>query len=321
MVFSIIVPMYNVEQYLDKCIQSIVSQTVSDYEVILVNDCSTDRTLEIAQSWKDRFDRIKIINKPKNSGLSDTRNVGMDVSKGDYIVFVDSDDYIENGALEVFYRIINGYAPDIIYAGFIKENEQGVKKHKFGFISESERIYSSQDYMRSELKHRNLFAGAQFGIYRRDMLINNRLYFKSGILHEDEEWTPRVLMKAKSVYLSNNYFYHYLKRDGSITTKKDRTKNGLDLSRTCTELEKYAVINISDGQLLKLYYNQLAKLYMKAMCVGKLYRKEYRDTVDRFFPIRHSSIFFDILKAILFAFSLRLYAGFDSVFGDDWRGI
>ena len=100
---SVIVPIYNVEKYLEKCIESILAQTYTDYELILVNDGSTDGCYEICQKFSKRDVRIKLINKP-NGGLSSARNVGIDNSKGDYITFVDSDDYISKYMLQELYR-------------------------------------------------------------------------------------------------------------------------------------------------------------------------------------------------------------------------
>ena len=319
MQFSIIVPMYNVEKYIDKCIKSIISQSYKDFEVIIVNDCSSDNSLQIAKLWQSKSDKIQIIDKEMNSGLSETRNKGIIQARGNYFLFVDSDDYIESDTLEEFNRIIEQYKPDIIYGGVIQKYESGRTLYKYGFVSKPDTLYISKDYMKIELKHRNLFAMAQCGIYRRELIIKNNLFFKSAILHEDEEWTPRVLMNANSIYLSKKYFYYYLKREGSITTKKDRTKNGIDLLQTCLELENYANQNLKNSELLRLYYNQLAKLYMKGTCIGKLYRKEYKKIVNRLFPLKHACQPFDILKAILFAISLNVYAKFDSIFGDNWR--
>ena len=171
--------------------------------------------------------------------------------------------------------------------------------------------------MRSELEQRNLYAAAAFGIYNRKKIIDRNLFFKEGILHEDEEWTPRVLLNLDTVYLSEFNFYHYIKRPGSITTKADRTQNGLDLMQTCIQLELYSANIILDSGLLKLYKNQLAKLYMKAVCIGKINRKEYKNRIDRLFPIRNACKKFDVIKSILFAISPNLYLRVYKIWGDE----
>ena len=125
--FSIIVPIYNTEKYLDKCIQSILSQTLSDYEVLLIDDCSTDSSLSIACKYQS--DCVRVLKNSSNSGLSKTRNKGMEHAKGDYIVFLDSDDYIEQNALYELNKLIcENEFPDIIYTGFIEERGTIQKK-------------------------------------------------------------------------------------------------------------------------------------------------------------------------------------------------
>ena len=310
--------MYNVEKYIDKCIQSILLQSINqnDFEIILVDDKSTDNTLKSVEKWLDH-DNIKLIKKESNTGLSDTRNKGLAIAEGDYVLFIDSDDYIEKSTLQTFYDIIFDNQPDVIYGGYIEEYGNGKYYKRYGYKSTSDRMYTASDYMKSELKHRNLFAPAPFAAYKTNLIISNNLFFKIGILHEDEQWTPRVLMEAKTVYLSSFCFYHYFKRQGSITTRKDRTKNGLDLISTCTELEKVAIRKITDKLLLKLYFNQLAKLYMKAASIGELWRAEYRGCVDRLFPIKHAIFPFDIVKSLLFLFSIRAYCKLNTFTGKE----
>lgn len=319
MKFSIIVPMYNVEPYIDKCIESLVEQSFGDFEIILVDDCSSDDTLYRAKKWSAKSHRIIVIEKKTNTGLSDTRNLGIEHASGDYLLFVDSDDYIEKDSLRIINDIVVNTNPDIIYAGYIQENENKNSKKKYGYKSEAEKLYSAEEYMQSELKARNLFAAAAFGIYRKDLIIRNGLYFKVGILHEDEHWTPRVLMNANTVFLSSYHFYHYVKREGSITTKKDRTQNGLDLINTCYELEQYSAARIKDAQLQRMYANQLAKLYMKAVCIGELDRQRYSNIINRFFPIKHACKLYDIAKALVFMVNINVYKKLDMFFGDDWR--
>lgn len=319
MKFSIIVPMYNVELYLDKCIDSLLSQTYNDYEIILIDDCSSDNTLNIARKWSLKSTKIVLIEKSKNSGLSDTRNIGIKRSCGDYLLFVDSDDYIEKDTLKNMYDIIFETKADIIYAGFFQEYPNNISIKKYGYNSKPDKLYNTEEYMYSELESRNLFAAAAFGVYKRDLITDNCLFFKIGILHEDEHWTPRLLMNSSTIFLSSYHFYHYVKREGSITTKKDRTQNGLDLINTCIELKKYSLIHLKDSYLQKLYNNQLAKLYMKAVCIGELDYKTYRHVVDRFFPIKNAYKIYDIAKALLFMTSISLYKRIDKLFGDNWR--
>lgn len=305
MLLSIIVPIYNVESYLKKCIESILNQEMNDYELILIDDCSTDTSLNIAKQYKNRSN-IKIIEKKKNSGLSDTRNIGLKEAKGKYILFLDSDDYIEGGSLSMIQNLIcTQNRPDIIYFGFYEENENIIEK-KYGYRSTKNHLYSGTEFAKSELLQRNLYAAACFGVYNREFLVLNNLFFKVGIFHEDELWTPQVVIKADTIYTSEYAYYHYVRRRNSITRRTDKTQNGIDLINSCKELD--CLLNlIDDHQLYKLMNNHIAMLYMKAMSEGKLFRKEKRKYIDRFYPLKKTCFNKDKAKAILFALSLRLY--------------
>lgn len=312
--FSIIIPIYNTENYLDRCIQSVLNQTMSDYEVILIDDCSSDSSLKIAQSYESAH--VRILKNEMNSGLSVTRNNGIRNASGDYILFLDSDDYINSSALfDLNVLICQNAFPDIIYTGFIEERGH-CKTKKFGYASEHDKLYSRYDFLKSELEKRTLYAAACFGVYKRNFIVDNRLFFKAGIYHEDELWTPQVVYRADNIYLSNLAYYHYIRRDDSITKAKDKTQNGIDLIKSCKELA--GIFNdMDDIYLEKLMNNHIAMLYMKAMCRGRLYRKEYIGIIDRMFPVRNAFMLKDRMKAILFLISPYCYYLLDKRYGDN----
>lgn len=305
MLLSVIVPIYNVEPYLVKCINSIVNQNTNNYELILIDDHSTDDSLSIAKQFEHNC-RVKIIAKGTNSGLSDTRNIGLKHSTGDYIVFLDSDDYIEDGALEnIQYIISNNNYPDIVYFGFYEE-VNGLIHKKYGYKSKVNQLYNGVEFIKNELSQRNLYAAACFGVYKRDFLIANNIIFKAGIFHEDELWTPQVVLAAKTIYTSEYVYYHYVRRKNSITRKDDKTKNGIDLLNIAKELDSLFT-RTNDSRLNKLMNNHIAMLYMKGMSEGKLFRKETKKNIDRFFPLKKTCFVKDRAKAILFAVSLKYY--------------
>lgn len=315
MFFSVIVPVYNVEKYLNRCVDSLLGQEFDDFEILLINDGSTDRSAEIAKSYTN-YKTIKFVDKKENSGLSNTRNFGMRMARGKYIAFVDSDDYVETWYLRKLNNIIVEHAyPDIVYTGFIEERAQ-VSKKEYGFVSDKNVCYKSIDFLKNELSKRNLYAAACFGTYSRHMLNENELYFKPGIYHEDELWTPQVLYNARSVFTSELAGYHYVRREDSITKVKDKTQNGLDLLESCKELMVFSR-KIEDSELRKLMRNHIAMLYMKAMCRGRMYRKQYCNLIDRSFPLKNTSFKYDRMKSFLFWFSLRMYFLLDRVMGDN----
>lgn len=311
--FSIVVPMYNSEKYIDKCLESLNSQDIDDYEVIIVDDGSSDDSINKAKIWVNRSDKMKLIIKEKNGGLSETRNIGINAASRKYLMFVDSDDYIEKNSLGALRsKIIDGGFPDVMYAGM--NLIDGVTTSYFGYVSSPNTLFKSFEFMKSELRNRNLFAMAQLGIYKRDIIVRNGVFFEKDILHEDELWTPMFLFACNNVYTSKIVFYNYVKHQGSITRAKDKTKNGIDLMNTSVKLDSY-INNLDDKELVKLMKNHVAKLYMKGMARGRLYRKAYRNQVDSFFPIKRTCFLYDTLKAILFATNLKLYYYIDQKVG------
>lgn len=305
MFISVVVPVYNVEKYLEKCLQSLIEQCYSDMEIVVVDDKSTDRSLCIAKKY-EKYNNVKVISKEKNTGLSDSRNVGIRESRGQYIMFLDSDDYVEDGCFFKIQEIVKKEnEPDIVYFGYSEEYESTNEKYiKYGYVSQKDKIYTGEEFAIAELKQRNLYAAACFGIYNREFIVRNNLYFESGLLHEDELWTPQVILRANKVYTSDYVFYHYLRRNGSITRSGNKTKHGQDMLCICKKLDILAN-EIKNPELKKYMDNHIAMLYMKGMTEGRLYQTNME--IDRFYPLRKVCFKKDRAKAILFAFSLRLY--------------
>ncbi len=305
MFISVIVPVYNVEKYLNKCMTSLLNQHYTDMEIIIVDDKSTDSSLSIAKGYK-KYKNIKVISKEKNSGLSDSRNIGIREASGKYIMFLDSDDYVEDDCFFKIQEIVKEeHEPDIVYFGYYEEYEDtNIKNVKYGYVSSRNHAYTGEEFAFAELRKRNLYAAACFGIYKRELLMKNKLFFESGILHEDELWTPQVILNADKVYTSDYVFYHYLRRKGSITRSGDKTKHGKDMLYICKKLDKVSK-TIKVSRLKKYMDNHIAMLYMKGMTEGKLYQKQVE--IDRFYPLRKACFAKDRVKAILFALNLKIY--------------
>lgn len=301
---SIIVPVYNVEKFLDKCILSLINQTYRSIEIILVDDGSTDNCPKICDYYSKKDSRIKVIHK-KNGGLSDARNAGLQLAIGEYILFVDSDDYIELDTCERFIEAMGNERPDIVVGNAIKKDgtKKTIMKHKY--ITKGTLI-TGEEYLKQELKSRTMYMAAWLNLYRRDFLLTNNLMFKDGLLHEDEHFTPRCFLKAKKVLGTDIIFYNYLIRDNSITKKKDLSLNGVHIIQTCYELaETYS--KIEDKELRRLLYNNLVTKYLYGFQIGKLYKKEYKNLIKKKFVWKHASSLRNFLKAILFITSKRAY--------------
>lgn len=228
--FSVIIPIYNVEKYLKRCVNSVLEQSYKNIEIILVDDGSPDNCPKICDEYAHIDYRVKVIHK-ENGGLSDARNAGMKLSTGDYILFVDSDDYIEIDACKKFLHFAhNGY--DILIGDALVENGKCNLSHIF-----SSDVMNGMVYYKNALKARKAPVAAWLNAYRREFLIQNALKFKPGILHEDVEFTPRAIIAAESVICTNIVFYHYVIRDNSIMRQKDQRKNAIDLYNTFVSMK------------------------------------------------------------------------------------
>lgn len=300
---SIVVPVYKVEKEIHRCMESLLDQTFKSIEIILVNDGSPDNCPKICDEYSKKDDRVKVIHK-ENGGLSDARNVGLLEAVGEYVLFVDSDDYIDKNACEVFYKNIKDNI-DIIVADAIKiENDRKILMCHAEISSEF--ILSGKEFLKRQLASKKMNMAVWLNLYRRNFLIENNLFFKKGILHEDEQWTPRVFLAANKVKYIKFPFYNYIIREDSITKKKDRTKNGIDLVNTCYELEKIYE-EIDDVELKRLLNDYLVMLFLNAINFGNLYSKKYRNIYDPTFLIGKATSRRNIVKSKLFLFNKKIY--------------
>ncbi len=298
MLFSVIVPVYHVEEFLPRCVDSIINQTYKDIEIILVDDGSNDNCPEMCDNYAKADGRIKVIHK-KNGGLSDARNAGLDIATGDYIIFVDSDDYIEKETCQKVYEHIKA-KPDIIIGDAIVEGGTNRLKH----ISFSGEL-SGKEYLCLALNAGHAPMATWLNIYKNTFLKNNGLRFKYGILHEDEEFTPKAFLKAQSVVRADINFYHYVIRNDSITTKKDKKKNLTDYYDTCEELSNL-IYKIDDKCLKNLILNSLVFKYLTLYVTAKGYEygKEY---YHKAFIIKNAKTFKTRFQSILYCISPKMY--------------
>ena len=218
MKFSIIVPIYNVEQYLPKCLGSLREQTFQDFEVICVNDGSQDGSVAIAESWVGQVSNARLISQP-NAGLSAARNTGLEVAKGEYVLFLDSDDWLEPSALQILAESLEGEDMLCFNGRRYMEFEQ---QYESADPMEPEKAISGWDYYcRHALEHRNFaFECVVLRCYKREFLLNNALRFKPGIFHEDDLFTPFVCFFAQDVKVISEVLYVYRVRSNSIMTTR-----------------------------------------------------------------------------------------------------
>lgn len=211
---SIIVPVYNVESYLKRCIDSILAQTCSDIEIILVDDGSTDASPRICDEYADKDSRIEVIHK-KNGGQSEARNRGLDICKGDYISFVDSDDWVEPAYIEELLKLITKEDVDIAICE-LKRTKFFEEKNEPQKIDS--RCYTSADAIRRLFVQKEVsFIGPVCKIYKRRLF--NTVRFPVGKFHEDEFVTHVLFSHAKKiVYTSAILYYYYQRADSTMGT-------------------------------------------------------------------------------------------------------
>ena len=238
MLFSILIPVYNVEKYLRECLDSVVAQTYSDWEAICVNDGSTDGSASILEEYAAGDSRFTIVSKT-NGGLSSARNVGLDASKGEYILFLDSDDWLEMNALDSLAGQLDG--EDLMCFSGRRYFEAEGKLMAPDRLTER-RYLSGMDYYNENALARRDFAFVCVVLrsYKRSFLLENGLRFKEGILHEDDLFTPQACYYAKGISVIDECLYNYRVRPNSITTTVNM-KRLVDLMSTANELAAFFV--------------------------------------------------------------------------------
>lgn len=210
---SVIIPIYNVEQYLNQCLQSICMQSYKNLEIILVDDGSSDHCPEMCDEWAEKDSRIHVIHK-KNGGLSEARNVGISCAKGEYIAFVDSDDWVEKDLYQKLWNELHKNNAQIAACRIVKVFEATSEEQK---IYSEQKIFTSKEALQTLLKGQDFCAVAWNKLYRRDIIGNIR--FPVGRLHEDEFFTYRVIANASRLVLVPEAQYYYRQRAGSIMDK------------------------------------------------------------------------------------------------------
>lgn len=296
--FSIVVPIYKVEAYLDKCIRSLIGQSYSDIEIILVDDGSPDRCGEMCDAYALEDSRIKVIHK-KNGGLSDARNTGIHAAVGEYLIFVDSDDWITEDACERLLPFA-WQGEDILIGDGVSIGAH--KRLSHGYILDS---VSGKEYLKLALRAGSMPMAAWLYVYKREFLLNHALEFKYGIVHEDEQFTPRAFLAAERVRETGVCFYCYQIRESSITTGKDYRKNARDLYETCQELQALYE-KLEDEELKNRLLDSLVVKYLSLFQAGRLYRYG-RVCIRKTFVRANARSKKTRAKARLFSLSPRLY--------------
>jgi glycosyltransferase involved in cell wall biosynthesis len=225
MLLSIIIPVYNVEEYLAECLNSVVNQTYPHIEIIIVNDGSTDNSEDIINQYSQQDNRIIVIEQ-SNKGLSAARNSGLKIASGDYILFVDSDDYIKLNACEIIVKYLLEFPYDMIV--FNRYIFWGKKIVPYSTFTRYQNNYTGEEYFYDAVKSHVFAASVCYCIYKKELIRENNILFTEGILYEDLLFKFQCLMHSKHLKSTNYFLYYYRQREGSImSTMKEKDKDVL----------------------------------------------------------------------------------------------
>lgn len=226
---SVIVPVYQVEKYLEACLNSLVQQTLKDIEILVINDGSTDGSQDIINVFQAKYPhKIKAFSK-QNGGLSDARNFGLDRAIGSYIGFVDSDDTISETMFEDMYQLAEKYSAEMVICNLQKAGETGRVVKKLTQIPDKPEVFVLKD-------HLDVFSDLSYfacnKIFRRDLFVRKR--FKTGLHFEDIQLIPQLLLQCTVIAQTQKYHYQYMERADSIT--KNHSRKGLDILAAVREV-------------------------------------------------------------------------------------
>ena len=294
---SIIVPVYGVEKYLRKCLDTLVNQTLKDFEIIVVNDGSPDNSQLIIDEYSKKYSNIHAYIK-ENGGLSDARNYGLKYASGEYIAFVDSDDYVSKDMFEKMYnKAISGNFDLVICdLNLVYENSTDI-------TLVSSNVNNDTTNIKKLMK--NIYPVAWNKLYKRT-LFNNKVYFKERVWFEDVEFLYRMLPFVKTIGVVKEPFYQYLQRQGSITSVIDkRLYNYIDNWNGIIKF--YKERNLYNDYHKELEYSYVRYLYATFLKRAAQYNQEdYFNAVDaaiknvkEYFPhYRRNAYFYQSIKGL-----------------------
>jgi len=295
---SVIVPVYNVEKYLKECLNSLTNQTLKQIEIVCVNDGSPDNSLGIIEDYAQKDNRITVVSR-KNGGLSAARNSGIENAKGKYIYFLDSDDFITENALEKLYTLSEKENLDILYFGVENyfENEE-LKKHDI----KEDTYYVRKQYFDIAVSGDVLFERflaedmficcVPFQFIRKDFLVESGITFKEGMLHEDELFSPQLILEAERTMVIEDKLYMRRIREDSIMTTAPTHRNFIGYFIAYTALTSKAIINNKYSDTAKATLSLYTrKLYNTSRRIYKQISAEEKRLVDINLPAECKLLF------------------------------
>ncbi|MCH5269095.1 MAG: glycosyltransferase [Lachnospiraceae bacterium] len=264
---SVIVPCYNAENIIDRCLNSLVNQTLGleNMEIILVNDASTDGTLQVLKTWEEKYpDSILLIDSTVNMKTGGARNLGIQYASGEYIGFVDNDDWVDETMYEKAYSAAEKYDCDVVSVLYAREREDG---YRFPFAMPTGEKNVLVDATKPVSEGISALPGEVWSkIYRKSMVMDNNLYFPEGLSYPENYWEPLVKYYMKSYYVVDEILYHYIQYEKSIILTGDMS-NILDR----LEIEKKLLQEIKERKLADINEPQIVRDFIQRYYVNTLY--------------------------------------------------
>jgi len=307
-VVSIIVPVYNVEAYLERCLISLGAQNYTSLEILLIDDGSTDKSGEICLRYSRQDVRFNYTKK-ENGGLSSARNLGLELATGEFVLFVDSDDFIDTDAVARLVEIMQGENLDILCTNYRVITDNKVSQGLW-LKNIYDEVATGEDYLYYTLKNNQYSSIVCDKMYRLEYLNEFGFKFMDGITHEDEHFTPRVMLHARRVKYENMMFYNYVKRENSLSSPPNFNRNYQDILKVVYGLERYVHTNCQaiSVRTKQSVLNLLAGIYVNYFAKNIRNIKNVRRDVDYRFLLRNVYKTRTRIKVLLFILAPRIYA-------------
>lgn len=304
MKISIVVPVYKVEEYLPRCIESLVKQTYKNLQIILVDDGSPDNCPKLCDEYAEKDNRIDVIHR-ENGGLSAARNSGIERVTGDYLLFVDSDDFIELDSCERFANVLKAQSYDVdLIVGVAKENRGNKTSFQKHTNLKENHIYSSSEFIQKSVKTDEWFAPAWLNLYNAKLFMKNNLRYAEGLYFEDLEIQPKIFLNANKILYIDYPFYNYVLRENSIMTTEFSSKKKQDCFQIIEEWSSIFT-NVQDKKLQKSLFYWLSHCYLHMANHGKITLEKFPDGINIKFLFHHCGNLKGFLKTIYFMISSR----------------
>ncbi|HLR09650.1 MAG TPA: glycosyltransferase [Bacillota bacterium] len=276
---SVIIPVYNVEDYLHECLDSVLQQTYKNIEIIAVNDGSTDNSLKILENYAMKYNNITVISQ-ENAGQSVARNAGLNLAKGKYIYFLDSDDYLLPEAFEDLIETMEKNHLDLIrFAAepFVDNINVLINKNQYNLNKyfDANKVYTKDEFLKLCLPA--FAASPVLYIVKREILIDKQIFFKAGVIHEDELFTLEVFLNCHAVMYKPKFYYKRRYRPNSTMTSQSLKRRKQSFESRCIILKEF-------NKLLNRYTdeNEVKLIKSRIRSVSAAIRNEYHDLDKKF---------------------------------------